>query len=91
VLTTDAPPMNEFIDAKSGILVPYGRQEARHLGVNYYVDENGFERALYRVFNLHLPEKTAIGSNARQISNCINAQFPTGLNLATLKALGKGE
>jgi len=64
-ITTDAPPMNEIINLSTGVLVPYNRQEARHLGVNFYADPEALTEDLNRIFNLSVEDKISYGKNAR--------------------------
>ena len=66
VVTTDAPPMNEFIDPESGILVPYSRSEARHLGLCYYVDTAVLEAKIDTVLSMSGQAKAEMGAAARR-------------------------
>lgn len=65
VLTTDAPPMNELIAPDRGILVPYARSEARHLGRNYDVDPAQLESAIASLISRPAAEKKQLGAAAR--------------------------
>ena len=65
VVTTDAPPMNEIINSSTGVLVPYNRQEVRHLGINFYADPEALTKELNRIFNLSAEDKINYGKNAR--------------------------
>jgi glycosyltransferase involved in cell wall biosynthesis len=65
VVVTDAPPMNEHVDDKCGVLVAASRSEPRHLGTNYFVDRDGLERAIGRLVAMPDGEKTKIGLAAR--------------------------
>lgn len=67
VVTTDAPPMNECVDADTGVLVAASRQEKRHLGTNFYVDPISLEQAIDSTLTTEpflLAEK---GRRARQV------------------------
>lgn len=64
VLTTDAPPMNEFI-RDPRCLVPYTHSAPKKLGVNYYVDPIELENKIQALVNLPLKELEAIGRNNR--------------------------
>jgi hypothetical protein len=65
VLVTDAPPMNEHVDDKCGVLVLASRSEPRHLGTNYFVDREALERAISGLVATPDGEKTRIGLAAR--------------------------
>jgi Glycosyl transferases group 1 len=65
VVTVDAPPMNEFITAEDGILVPFARHEPRHLGVNYYVDPAAFDIAIAALIAMPEATKRKLGESAR--------------------------
>lgn len=64
-LVTDAPPMNELVDASRGVVVAYDRSEPRHLGRNFHVDVAELESAIERLIALPTAEKAAIGAAAR--------------------------
>lgn len=49
VITTDAPPMNELVDASRGFLVPWNRSSPRHLGTDFFVDPAAMERTIQEV------------------------------------------
>jgi glycosyltransferase involved in cell wall biosynthesis len=66
VLTTDAPPMNEHIDEACGVLVTSARQQARHLGTDYFVDPAALEAAVARMIAMPAAEKMARGQAARR-------------------------
>jgi hypothetical protein len=65
VLTTDAPPMNEFITASNGVLVPFCRQEPRHLGFNFYVDQGMLEQQVALTMKESEAERLEKSKNAR--------------------------
>jgi hypothetical protein len=75
VVTTDAPPMNEHVDASCGVLVPFKRSEPRHLGTNFYVDPNALEAAVERILAMPETEKHALGQAARRRYEAIDAGF----------------
>jgi glycosyltransferase involved in cell wall biosynthesis len=66
VVTTDAPPMNELVDPRRGVLVPWERSQPRHLGTEYFVGADALEASLARWWRLDAWEKTRLGENARQ-------------------------
>lgn len=66
VITTDAPPMNEIVDAGSAVMVPYTRTEPRHLGHCYYVDVDLLEQAIAGVLAMGQNERLLVGKSARQ-------------------------
>jgi glycosyltransferase involved in cell wall biosynthesis len=65
VVTTDAPPMNEIVGPETGILVPYHREEPRHLGTNFYVDPDALADRLDQTFQLSEAETAQYGKRAR--------------------------
>jgi hypothetical protein len=75
IVTTDAPPMNEFISSESGILVPVSRQEPRHLGMNYYVDVNQLEIAIHGAVSMEEHQKHHLGEEAKSFARRINSSF----------------
>lgn len=75
VLTTDAPPMNELVDARFGVLVASSREEPRHLGTNYFVDRASLRHAIARLVAMPAEEKAALGAAARQRYLAIDAAF----------------
>jgi glycosyltransferase involved in cell wall biosynthesis len=75
VLTTDAPPMNELVDADCGILVPFGRSEPRHLGVCYHADRDALADAIGRLLAMPVADRTALGAAARRRYEAIDASF----------------
>lgn len=65
VITTDAPPMNELINNDRGILVPFTRSAPRHLGTNFYIDENKLEAEIQKAILMSPHDKSTSGQNAR--------------------------
>ena len=65
VITTDAPPMNEFIDDSSGVLAPYDRRESRHLGECYFVNVMELECRIEQVLAMGTDAKADMGRAAR--------------------------
>ncbi|MCI5078381.1 glycosyltransferase family 4 protein [Oricola sp.] len=66
VITTDAPPMNEFVDPRVGFLVPAGRQQPRHLGTDYFIDPAALEAAITTALETDPDLLAARGQDARQ-------------------------
>lgn len=82
VLTTGAPPMNEFVADGRGIqLVPdsTGRQA---LATTYHVDANGFETGIARALELTESERKGMGIGARHWFMKNDAEFPSRLSAA---------
>lgn len=65
VVTTDAPPMNEFIRPDRGILVPICGQRRKRLGYAYQVDPDQLERILDQVIHMPRETKRNLGRMAR--------------------------
>lgn len=64
VVTTDAPPMNEFI-TDPRCLVPYSRTSRQFLATNYYVDETALEQKIKALMELPQTELENIGQTNR--------------------------
>ena len=75
VLTVDAPPMNEHLDASTGLLVPYSRTQPRHLGTCYFADLAALEAQIVRVFAMNTGEKARFGRAARLAFERIDREF----------------
>lgn len=75
VVTTDAPPMNELVTEKCGVLVGWNRSASRHLGTNYYVDRQALENAISRLLDTPIQHKMAVGAAARSRFEAIEEDF----------------
>lgn len=65
VVTTDAPPMNEFINDPR-CLVPYSKTTLQRLATNYYVDQDLLEAKINSLMQLSHEELRRIGLNNRK-------------------------
>ncbi len=65
ILTTNAPPMNELIEAERGILVNYQRTQPQGLGTNYYIDESLLAEKIKQIMGIEEKAKKKLGQNAR--------------------------
>lgn len=65
ILTTDAPPMNEFI-TDSRCLVPYEKTSLQRLAINYHVDPKLLEVKVKNLMSLPQDELEKIGLNNRR-------------------------
>lgn len=65
VVTTDAPPMNEFV-TDPRCLVKTNRTQLQYLATNYYIDGAHLEAALAGLLNLPDEELKKIGQQNRQ-------------------------
>lgn len=65
VITTDAPPMNEFIKDKR-CLVSYNSTAQKHLGTNYYVDPVELKNTIINLMHLPQSELEEIGRKNRE-------------------------
>jgi glycosyltransferase involved in cell wall biosynthesis len=64
-LTTNAPPMNELITPKRGILVNYHKTRRQRSGANYYVDPVDLERKIEDIILMDQASKQQLGQRAR--------------------------
>ena len=75
VVTTDAPPMNELITPERGVLVPFHKQEPRHLGTNFYIDQDLLEQQISSLIEERDETKLAKAHAARAWFEKNNQQF----------------
>lgn len=68
VITTDAPPMNEFI-SDPRCLVPYSHTSNQRLATNFYVDLEKLEETIDSINHLSQQELQSIGRNNRKVYN----------------------
>lgn len=79
VLTTNAPPMNEFI-SDPRCLVAYRYTSRQQYATNYYVAAEGLDFAMRRLLSLPREELKAIGKINRKRYLMLRKQFYTRLN-----------
>lgn len=65
-ITTAGPPMNELVTADRGLLIPWDRSEARHLGTNWLVSVPALEAVIQRSLDMSAAERTRLGNAARE-------------------------
>ena len=65
VITTDAPPMNELVTRKRGLLVAYDKVTPQGLGINYHCSMQSLENAIEKALQLSDKDKTDLSQNAR--------------------------
>lgn len=80
VLTTDAPPMNEFI-LDPRCLVPYDHKVPQLLATNYYVSAEALETSMKKLLYLPREERMAIGAANRARYLQLKQQFLHRLQL----------
>ena len=74
-VVTDAPPMNEHVDDKCGVLVAASRSEPRHLGTNYFIDRAALGETINRLISMPASAKVLIGQAARARFQEIDRDF----------------
>lgn len=62
VVTTNAPPMNEFV---SDFLVPYQDSTPQLLAIAYYVDQNALAKTIHTLVNMPIDQLETIGKKNR--------------------------
>lgn len=65
VVTTDGPPMNEIITPERGVLVPWSKQEPRHLGIDWHIAPNKLETLINELLLMPNEKKRQYGQHAR--------------------------
>lgn len=89
VVTTDAPPMNEFIQDRR-CLVPYMKTAEQRLGINYYVNPVELKKKIESLASLTPEELRAIGENNRLLYLRKKREFYERLNkLLNMTAAGQ--
>lgn len=74
VLTTNAPPMNEFISDQR-CLIPFDRTSPQRLGINYYVDTSALKNQIDSLLQLSKEELRLIGEHNRAIYERKTSEF----------------
>lgn len=74
VITTDAPPMNEFI-SDPRCLVPYHHSAPQRLSINYYIDSHRLENSINYLTTLPEEELEFIGINNRKLYLQMKQEF----------------
>ncbi|WP_417416271.1 glycosyltransferase [Hoeflea sp.] len=75
VITTDAPPMNELVNADTGLLVEAASSTPRHLGTCFQVDQAALEAAIIKAMTMSTEDKVRIGARAREGFDAIRSGF----------------
>lgn len=75
VLTTDAPPMNEHVSSNFGFLVPYFKQEPRHIGTNFYFAEDAFAKTIEKIIRLDDVEFSERSEKTREAYELIRNNY----------------
>jgi len=85
VITTDAPPMNEFIHDRR-CLVPFMKFSRQYLATNYYVDPQELEKKINELIALSKDELREIGKQNRKIYLQKTQEFYERLDRLLLKS-----
>ncbi|HRD55563.1 MAG TPA: glycosyltransferase [Parachlamydiaceae bacterium] len=80
VMTTNAPPMNEFVQDPR-FLLSYNETKIQRLATNYYVDELGLERKLWQLQRLTKADLEAAGAVNRAKYLQLTKEFKENLRV----------
>jgi hypothetical protein len=75
VLTTDAPPMNQFNGVPSNLLIPVARTQPRLIAKFNFVSPNGVAQAVRKAAAMYPDELTNLSKKARAAFLTDNAFF----------------
>ncbi len=75
VFTTDAPPMNELISEKIGILIPYSKTKKQFMEKRYFFNTHEFEKKFEEYLKTSTEDKVKKGQSARESFHQCNALF----------------
>lgn len=87
VMTTNAEPMNEFISAERGILIPYVATKRQNMATCYLVDAGGIELAVQQALALADDDIARRSSDARAFYVASFKSFRERLPAAMTQAL----
>lgn len=65
ILTLDAPPMNELIDRRSGILIPVTKRQPHLNGFRYIATPSAIKQRIVEVTAMSPSERAVLGANAK--------------------------
>jgi hypothetical protein len=65
IVATDAPPMNELIDAESGVLVKPSSTKVMNLGTRFLIDAKSLTMAVDLILGSDLYWRERLGAAAR--------------------------
>jgi hypothetical protein len=65
ILALDAPPMNELIDQRSGVLIPVSKKVPHLKGFRYIATPNAIQQRIMEVTEMLPNERAALGANAK--------------------------
>lgn len=82
VVTTDAEPMNELVDAGRGVCVAYGRTGRQQLATTYFLDPDALEHEVHALLARDAASLDALGAAARRWYVDNHAAFPARLKAA---------
>lgn len=86
ILTTDAPPMNEFVEDPR-CLVPYTSWRFQKLATNYYVDPKDVEDKVSKLLKLSLSDLKSISKHNRKRYLKLRKEFKENLKQLLLTKL----
>jgi len=75
VITSDAPPMNEIVTPKTGLLVAVDRTESMGLGRRYFVSRGDLARTIDKALRMSEEARDSLGRAARASFEANNAAF----------------
>jgi glycosyltransferase involved in cell wall biosynthesis len=87
VITCDAPPMHELVDASRGLLVRTGAGAPFNLAQRYCFDEAALERVIEQVLAMPPAQRLALGAQARAWFEDNHRNFAARLEAALREVL----
>jgi glycosyltransferase involved in cell wall biosynthesis len=87
VITCDAPPMNELVDATRGVLVATGEGQPFNMAERVPFDEASLEQAIAHVLALPPSARQTLGERARAWFEENHRGFPARLDAAVREVL----
>ena len=85
VITVDGEPMNELVDATTGVLVTAARTGTLGLARSFHVAPAAVEQAVEQVLAMAPAERAALGQRARTRFEDGDAAFRAGFAAATME------